>query len=263
MTGPLIEVAEATFQYGSATSLGPFTVEFRAGEVTFIVGPNGAGKTTLLRMLAGLAQPMNGTVRAFGLDPASAARLSIARRIAFLPQKCDFTFPFTVSEIVLLGRYAHGRRGLAGFFTAAADRQRAAEAMAACDITELAERPWNQLSGGEQRRTLLAQAFCQDAEVLLLDEPTASLDPAHAIEVFETVNRHLAESADRAAIVVSHDLNLAARFGDRVVLVNDGLVISDGVPREVIASDEAAAAFGISLHIGSLPNSDIAFVVPR
>ncbi len=273
MTRTIIEVTGARFHYNSATAIGPFDVKFRTGAITFIVGPNGAGKTTLLRMIAGLAVPTDGTIRIFGINPALQKRRELARRLAFLPQRCEMAFPFTVAEIVLLGRYAHGRRGLAGFMTAKADRQCAALAMERCDVAELASRPWNQLSGGEQRRTLLAQAFSQEADVLLLDEPTASLDPAHAIAVFETVraynqtprslDSHGSESAHpKTVLVVSHDLNLAARFADQIVLISDGVVKANGNPTDVLTGDAAKRAFGVHLHLGTLPNSDRPFVVP-
>ncbi len=278
MTRTIIEVTGARFRYNSTTAIGPFDVKFRTGAITFIVGPNGAGKTTLLRMIAGLAVPTEGTVRVFGMNPTLQKRRELAKRLAFLPQQCELAFPFTVAEIVLLGRYAHGRRGLAGFMTAKTDRQSANLAMERCDVAELANRPWNQLSGGEQRRTLLAQAFCQEADILLLDEPTASLDPAHAIAVFETIraynqhsrtqnppthDAHENDSAPKKTVlVVSHDLNLAARFADQIVLIGDGLVKAHGNATDVLTSAATQNAFGVHLHLGTLPNSDQQFVVP-
>src|SRR5690606_17155966 len=155
--------------------------------------------------------------------------------------------------------YAHGRRGLLGL--SSADDQRAADdAMERCDVLRFAARRFDTLSGGEQRRVLLAQAFCQRAELILLDEPTAALDPVHAIELFAA----LAAERERGitAIAVTHELNLAVRFADRVVLVDGAGVAADGPPAEVLASPATARAFSLPMHVGTLPDGKTPFVVP-
>src|SRR5690606_34848855 len=144
-------------------------------------------------------------VRVFGLDPARTSRRQLARRLSYLPQSYRLVFPYRVSEVVLMGRYAHAGGSLLGL-ERAEDLAAAGEAMERCDAAQLADRRFDELSGGEQRRVLLAQAFCQGAELILLDEPTASLDPAHALAVFRALS---AERDRRAAtaVVVTHDLN--------------------------------------------------------
>ncbi|HTM21386.1 MAG TPA: ABC transporter ATP-binding protein, partial [Kofleriaceae bacterium] len=230
-----------------------------AGELCAVVGPNGAGKTTLLRLAAGLLAPAAGRVRIGGDDPALAPRRALARRLAFLPQSYRLAFPFTVTEVVLMGRYAHRGPGLLGL-ERADDVAAAAAALERCQVRDLADRRFDQLSGGEQRRVLLAQAFCQAVEVLLLDEPTASLDPAHAIAVLEAVRGETARGA--AALLVTHDLVLAARTASRVIVLEAGRVRADGPPAQVLASPEAARAFGVPLHVGTLPDGTTPFVVP-
>jgi iron complex transport system ATP-binding protein len=235
-------------------------LEIGAGELVCVVGANGAGKTTLLRLIAGLLSPSGGRVRCFEVDPAASARGDIARRVAYLPQNYQLAFPFTVREVVLFGRYSHGRRGFAGYRTNAADREAADAALARCDLESLAERRWDELSGGEQRRALMAQAFCQDVDLLLLDEPTAALDPAHALAVFEALRERVAERG--AAVAITHDLNLAARYASRLVLIDQRRIAADGNAADVLGGEAARAAFRVQLHLGELPGSGEVFVVP-
>jgi iron complex transport system ATP-binding protein len=226
------------------------------GELVVLVGPNGAGKTTLLRGLAGLISARSGMVRVFGRDPARAPRREIARDLAFLPQQVELAFPFAVEEVVLLGRYAH-QRGLG--LASPTDVEEAHRAMRACDVEALRDRRFDQLSGGEARRVLLAQAMCQGARVLVLDEPTAGLDPAHARAVFETVRARCDDGA--AAIVATHDLDLALRHGRTMWLVTGGELAARGTPAEVLASAATRQAFQLDLHVGTLP-SGAPFAVP-
>lgn len=249
------------FAYRDQPVLRGIDMSIGAGELPCIVGKNGAGKSTLLRLAAGLLAPTSGRVRCFGRDPAAGDRAQIARKVSFLPQSYRLAFPFSVAEVVLMGRYAHGRRGLLAL-ESNADVDAAREAMDRCDVLDLERRRFDELSGGEQRRVLLAQAFCQKAQLILLDEPTASLDPAHAISVFEALARETRER-DATAVVVTHDLNLAARFATRAILIDELTTAADGRPHEVLASDEAARAFEIPMHVGTLPDSDTRFVVPK
>jgi iron complex transport system ATP-binding protein len=227
-----------------------------AGELVVVVGPNGAGKTTLLRAIAGLVAPRTGTVRVLGHDPLRAPRRVIARELAYLPQSYELAFPFAVEEVVLLGRYAR-QRGLG--LASADDLAAAARAMAACDVTHLAKRRFDKLSGGEARRVIVAQALCQGARCLLLDEPTAGLDPAHARAIFEMLRAQC--DAGAAAIVVTHDLDLALRHGGAMWLVADGRLAARGAPADVLATAQTRAAFGLTIHVGTLP-SGATFAVP-
>jgi len=232
------------------------SAEVSAGELVVIVGPNGAGKTTLLRATAGLIAPRTGQIRVLGHDPLRAPRRVIARELAYLPQSYELAFPFAVEEVVLLGRYAR-QRGLG--LASPEDLDAAARAMAACDVTHLATRRFDKLSGGEARRVIVAQALCQGARCLLLDEPTAGLDPAHARAIFAMLRAQC--DAGAAAIVVTHDLDLALRHGGSMWLVADGQLAARGTPADVLASEATRAAFGLAIHVGALP-SGAAFAVP-
>jgi iron complex transport system ATP-binding protein len=226
------------------------------GDLVVIVGPNGAGKTTLLRAMAGLIDHTRGSVRCMGHDPARVDRRVIARELAYLPQQYELAFPFIVEEVVLLGRYA--RQSGLGLATDD-DLQAARDAMRACDVGHLAQRRFDELSGGEVRRVILAQALCQGAKCLLLDEPTSGLDPAHARAVFEMLRAQCA--AGMAAVAVTHDLDLALRFGKTMWLVADGALAAQGTPADVLASAATRDAFKVGIHVGTLPSGE-PFAVP-
>ena len=256
----MIAAEDVRVGYGAREVLRGARARVDAGELVAIVGPNGAGKTTFLRAMAGLLAPSAGRVRLFpdgdAIDPAQTPRRALARRLAYLPQRYELAFPFTVGEVVLMGRYARtGRFRLEG----ADDLAAAREAMTRCDVAALEDRRFDQISGGEQRRALLAQAFCQAAEILLLDEPTVALDPAHTRALFATLAAEKSRGA--AAVVVTHDLNSAVRWADRVLLLDAGAIAADGPAADVLGSAEAARVFAIDLHVGALP-SGARFAVP-
>jgi iron complex transport system ATP-binding protein len=251
-----LELSGATVELGGRTVVRDVSAEVAAGELVVIVGPNGAGKTTLLRALAGLVRPRAGRVRCMEHDPARVERRVIARDLAYLPQQYELAFPFVVEEVVLLGRYAR-QRGLG--LASEADLAAARDAMAACDVGALATRRFDELSGGEARRVIVAQAVCQGAQCLLLDEPTTGLDPAHAKAIFEVVRARCDDGA--AAVIATHDLDLALRHGQTMWLVADGKLAARGAPAEVLASPATRDAFGLDIHVGALP-SGAPFAVP-
>jgi iron complex transport system ATP-binding protein len=251
-----LHLTDACIALGKRVVVRGVTAEVPRGELVVIVGPNGAGKTTLLRAIAGLVGTRSGTIRVLGHDPLRTPRRVIAQELAYLPQHYELAFPFAVEEVVLLGRYAQQ----SGLGIASPDDLAAARAaMTACDVTHLASRRFDELSGGEARRVILAQALCQGAKCLLLDEPTAGLDPAHARAIF--VMLRAACDAGAAAIVVTHDLDLALRYGQQMWLVADGQLAARGAPAEVLATAATQAAFGLAIHVGALP-SGAPFAVP-
>jgi iron complex transport system ATP-binding protein len=256
----VIGLAAVSFAYGEHRVVDGVDLTVDKSELVAIVGPNGAGKTTLLRLTAGLLAPSAGRVEVGGVDPAAEPRRVLARRLAYLPQSYRLAFPFTVTEVVLMGRYAHRAPGLLGL-ERPADVEAAAAALDRCQVRDLADRRFDELSGGEQRRVLLAQAFCQQVDILVLDEPTASLDPAHAIAVLEALR---AETSGRGAValLVTHDLALAARFATRVVVMDRGTIVAAGPPAATLAAPETERAFGVRLHVGTLPDGVTPYVVP-
>jgi iron complex transport system ATP-binding protein len=252
----LLQLTEVDVALGDRKVVQGVTADVSENQLVVIVGPNGAGKTTLLRAMAGLVPARAGTIRCMGHDPARAARRVIARELAYLPQQYELAFPFVVEEVVLLGRYAN-QSGIG--LASEADIAAARAAMKACDVEALATRRFDELSGGEARRVILAQALCQGAKCLLLDEPTAGLDPAHARSVFAMLREQC--DAGSAAVVVTHDLDLALRYGGVMWLVADGKLVTRGTPAEVLASEATKTAFALAIHVGVLP-SGTAFAVP-
>lgn len=220
-------------------------LDFTLPEGAFVglIGPNGAGKSTLLRVLAGLL-PHGGTVTLSGepLDRLSAARL--ARRIGYLAQKRDVAWALPVADVVALGRLPH-RAPFAG--ESAADRAAIERALAETDLGALRDRPADALSGGETARMLLARVLAQETPIVLADEPTAGLDPAHQVSLMQTF-AGLARQG-RTIVASLHDLGMAGRWCDRLILLDRGLVVADGPPVEVLTAERLAAVYGIEARI--------------
>ena len=215
-------------------------VTLARGEFTVIIGPNGAGKTTLLRALAGL-EPSWGEVQIGGVAVDQLDLRTRARAIAYLPQGHVFHWPMSVADIVALGRMPHGS-GLHGLSDA--DHMAISDAMADTETIELADRPVTSLSGGERARVALARALAVTAPVLLADEPGASLDPRHQLRMLETL-RHQANDGV-AVVVVLQDLAQAARFADRILVMDDGAIIADGPPEKVLDEELLRRVFGVT-----------------
>ncbi len=219
------------------------SLELRDGGLLALVGPNGSGKSTLLRLLGGLWKASEGAVTLDGRELKSLPRREIARRIAYTPQETRLDFAFTVREVVAMGRHPH-----LGRFEIERERDRAAvsDAMRRVDVAHLAERFVTELSGGERQRVLLARSLATEAQILLLDEPTASLDIGHALDVLGML-RELAGEGKAIALAI-HDLNLAARFADRVALLDSGRLVACGVADEVLRMESFNRVFGVSAN---------------
>ncbi len=210
-----------------------------------IAGPNGAGKTTLARAMAGLLSPQRGAVMLDGVLLQSVKPVLRARRIAYLAQGGQLHWPLTVERLVALGRMPHlsafQRPGLA-------DAQAVARALARTDAAHLADRPVSSLSGGERALALVARALAVEADVLIADEPAAALDPAHQLQVLEVLAEEAARGA--AVIAVMHDLGLARRFCQRLILVHGGRVMADGPPGDVLTLAHLETVFGVEASMG-------------
>jgi len=220
-----LETRNLTVSLGGRVVLDDVSLNVAGGCLTGLIGPNGAGKSTLSRALAGLL-PGRGRVLLDGAPIERTSRLERARKVAYLPQERDVHWPLTVRELVALGRlpWGDGR--------SPADREAVARAMRLADLEALAERRATELSGGERARALLARALATETPILLADEPVAALDPEHQLRVMELLRRHA--EAGAAVVVVMHDLFAAARFCGRAILLDQGRVIADGEPDEVL-----------------------------
>jgi iron complex transport system ATP-binding protein len=213
------------------------------GHLVALVGPNGAGKTTLLRALAGLV-PSNGVIEVGGAALSSLSLRERARRFAYLPQGHIVHWPLPARDIVALGRYPHGATDPARLTPR--DRDAVLRAMQLTDVVEFSDRRVTELSGGERSRVALARVFAVEAPVILADEPTSSLDPRHQIDVMKT----LRQAADKGAlvIVVTHDLGLAARFADTLLVLSEGRLVSQGAAAEALSEQVMADVFRISAY---------------
>lgn len=224
------------------------TLDIGEGEIVAVAGPNGAGKSTLLRALAGTGAGSGavraGTVTLDGVGLFDMDQRARGRTVAYLPQERTVHWPLSVERVVALGRLPHGG---AGGRASDADRAAIERAMTAMDVVAIRERPVSQLSGGERARVLLARALAQEARVLVADEPTAGLDPAHALQVFAHMTRLAAEG--RSIVVALHDLTLAARFCHRLVLLKGGRIHALGPTASVLDPATLAAVYGIRAEV--------------
>lgn len=235
------------------------TLQVQPGEILGIVGPNGSGKTSLLKLLAKLAAPHTGDIALFGRSLAGLSQEETAQSVAFVPQESAQMFPFTVAETVLMGRFPHrprSRWSLGFGWEDQHDCQAAAQAMATMDIGYLGARLVTDLSGGERQRTMIARALAQMPRVLLLDEPTAFLDLQHQLDIC-SVLRRLREERGLTVVIVSHDLNLASQYCDRVAMLKDGTVAAMGTPPEVMSVEILREVYGCNVLIDAHPESGL------
>jgi iron complex transport system ATP-binding protein len=257
---PILEAAGLSFAYGGRTVLVDVSLEVAPGEIVGVIGPNGSGKTTLLRALAGVLVPERGVVRLDGAGLARRPRREVARRLAVVSQDVGVEFPFSAIEVVLMGRAPH-LRALA--LPRARDVAIARAAMATLEVADLEDRPLDRLSGGERQRVLLARALAQEPRVLLLDEPTTHLDLRHQASVCDVV-QDLARERGVAVVAVLHDLNLAAMYCHRLVLLAAGRVARAGTPGEVLTAGVLERAYGARVHVGrSAAGDPVVLPLPR
>jgi iron complex transport system ATP-binding protein len=228
------------------------------GQLQAVVGPNGSGKSTLLRAMSGLWPVSEGSILLDGQPLGRLARRAISRRISFVPQETRMDFAFTVQEIVAMGRHPH--RGRFARETAN-DHQAVDTALERCDITHLSERLVNTLSGGERQRVLIARSLAVEPEFILLDEPTASLDVEHTLEILDLC-RALAE-AGHCVVLATHDLNAVARYAANVALVNGGKLVDSGGRDHVLTPERLQQVFGIRAEVLSTSDGQPAYVFHR
>lgn len=225
------------------------SLELGAGELVSLIGPNGSGKTTLLRVLSGLLMPKRGKVYLDGQDMRVLRRRQIARRVAVVPQELVMPFAFTAYEMVMMGRTPHVRPILGA---GPRDHQVVVEKMRLTATLELAERPFNELSGGEKQRVIIAMALAQEPDILLLDEPTVHLDINHQVEILELIKR-LNRQEGLTVLATMHDLNLAALYFDRLILLDKGQVVANGSPVEVLREESIRQVFQAEVQVQEHP----------
>jgi len=259
---PAIAAEQVSFRYGSTQPGRDWTIdhvsfEVAPGEVVGIVGPNGSGKSSLLKLTAGLLRPHSGVIRLEGQALGELSPRAIAKMLALVPQEQTQVFPFTVAETVLMGRFPHRPSWLWGLGVGderAEDLSAAHRAMVEADVVGLADRLLSDLSGGERQRVIMARALAQEPRILLLDEPTAFLDLNHQIDMCGLVQR-LAKERSLTVVLVSHDLNVASLLCDRVLMVKDGKIYTDGTPAQTIRPDILRMVYGCDVVVDCHPQT--------
>ncbi|HXF53367.1 MAG TPA: ABC transporter ATP-binding protein [Hyphomicrobiaceae bacterium] len=250
--GAAVEARGLGFGYPDKAIGRDVNLEIRPGEVLCLLGPNGSGKTTLFKTLLGLLPLQAGEVLVSGEPIARLPRAEIARRIAYVPQAHAAHFPYRVLDMVVMGRTAH-----MGLFAAPteADRARARKALEALGIAELAENDYTRISGGQRQLALVARALAQDAPVIVMDEPTASLDFGNQVVVLSEVKRLAAKGL--AIMLSTHDPDHAFSIGTRVALLDDGRIVAQGAPADVLTAERLASVYGVRVAIERLAGGQV------
>jgi iron complex transport system ATP-binding protein len=256
---PFLEIENISFAYNKSLVIKNLSLAVKKGEMVGILGPNGSGKTTLIKLLSGLLRPRDGRIIFDQTVLTALSRRFIARNIAVVPQEFDIPFSFRVAEVVLMGRTPfHGLfEGENG-----KDRDIVAAAMNLTGLTGIADKRWQELSGGEKQKVVLATALAQSPKLLLLDEPTVHLDIANQVEMLELVKKRNRQSG-LTIIAAIHDLNLAAGYFDRLVLLKEGNILTDGLPAAVLTEDNIRQAFAAGVTVGADPVSGAPHVFLR
>jgi len=236
---PFFRVKDLRFRYDESWVLDGLSFEVREGEILGIIGPNGSGKTTILRILSRVLMPQEGEVHLHGKNLLALSQKEIAQIIGVVPQDTYFPFPFTVGEVVLMGRSPW----LSGFgFESERDLQIASQAMTLTNTLSFSNRLIFELSGGERQRVIIARALAQRSQVMLLDEPTAHLDIGYQIEIYDLIKKLNTEKR-LTVIIVAHDLNLASEYCDRLILLDTGRIYKMGSPKEVITEENLSRVY--------------------
>lgn len=242
----LLEIDGLWFHYrGGPDVLRGADLKLREGELAALVGPNGCGKSTLISLVSGIRQPCEGGISIGGRPLTSMSPRGLARVLAVLPQAVSVSMPFPVEQIVRMGRFAH--HGLLGGYSAA-DRQAVQEALEQTETAGFRHELIGHLSGGEQRRVFLAKALAQEPHLLLLDEPTSSLDLHYQVQILSLI-RSLHDRCDLTVLAVLHDLDLASLFFDRIMVLHEGTIVADGSPEDVLTRERIGEVYRVDVEV--------------
>ncbi len=248
-----IKIKDLSFSYGSNKILDDLEIVVGDSEVLGLIGPNGSGKTTLIKCIDRILKP-KGSIFLDGRDIKTMGRQDIARYLGYVPQSSSSVLSTTVFDTILMGRRPH-----MGWRVAEEDIDRVVETMELLNIEEFALKDFNELSGGQKQKVLVARALCQEPEVLLLDEPTSNLDLKHQLEVMEII-RDLVRKTDISAVMAIHDLNLASRYADTLVMLKEGRIYATGDPVSLLTSGNVRSVYGVEVVV--IDSFETPYVVP-
>ena len=238
-----LKVKDVEFSYASTPILENICMELAPAEVLGIIGPNGAGKSTLIRCIDRILKPLRGSILLDEQEIEKMSRMEIARHMGYVPQTSTRVFPATVFDTVLMGRRPH-----LGWQTSIPDRKKVLEALKLLEIAQFALRDFNELSGGQQQKVLIARALAQEADVLLLDEPTSNLDIRHQLEAMDIIKK-LVKEKKISAIMAIHDLNLGSRYSDRIIMLSGGTIVDAGNPSSVLNVENIKRVYGVEAFV--------------
>ena len=254
----ILDIENLDFSYGDNTVLKNVTMKVGPSEFIGIIGPNGAGKSTLLKLIDGIHLHTDGKIIIHNDPIELMPRKTLAQQIAYLPQEVDLTFAYSVEDIVKMGRFPH-MQGIRLYSDK--DEKVVQEVMDLLDINQFCSRSIHELSGGEKQRVMIASALAQEPNILLLDEPTSALDLHHQIEIYQIL-KNLQKNNQLTVIVVTHDINLASQFCERMILINKGELISDGAPDKVLNFQILQKIFGVKVYIDINPMTKSLYILP-
>ena len=249
-----LKVKDVEFGYNGTLVLEGISIDLGRSEIIGIVGPNGAGKSTLIRCIDRILTPRGGTILLDGADISNMTRMEIAKEMGYVPQTATRVFPATVFDTVLMGRRPH-----LGWKSSVEDIDIVLEVLELLGITEFAMRDFNEISGGQQQKVLIARALAQEADILLLDEPTSNLDIRHQLEVMD-IMQGIVRNNGISAIVAIHDLNLASRYTDRLLMMNGGRIFAAGSPESVLTVENIRRAYGVEALVKS--DGERPYIIP-
>ena len=249
-----LKVKNVEFGYNSTLVLEGVSMDLDSSEIIGIVGPNGAGKSTLIRCIDRILTPRGGTILLDETDISNMTRMEIAKRMGYVPQTTTRVFPATVFDTVLMGRRPH-----LGWKSSEEDVDKVLEILELLGIMEFAMRDFNEISGGQQQKVLIARALAQEADILLLDEPTSNLDIRHQLEVMEIMT-NIVHKKKISAVMAIHDLNLAARYTTRILMLNGGRIFAAGNPESVLTEENIRRAYGVEALVKS--DGERPYIIP-
>jgi len=241
-----IKTENLEFSYSKKRILNEVNMDVYSGELVSVLGPNGAGKSTLIKCIDGLLKTKKGVLKVNGKNIKSIDRISLAKEIGYVPQTSSTVFPLTVFDMVLLGRRPHQKWNSEDL-----DRKKVIKALKLMNIEHLAMNHFDQLSGGQQQKVVIARTIAQDTDILLLDEATSNLDIRHQLEVME-IMRDLVDAHGKSVIMIVHDLNIASRYSDRVIIMKNGEVLASGKPHEVITEENINLVYDVEAKISEV-----------
>ena len=250
-----LKLREVKFDYPSIPVLDGVSFELLEGEMLAVVGKNGSGKSTLIKCINRILEYQDGSISVHRRDVRGMRRMDIAKKMAYHPQKTSYDFPVNVFDAVLMGRYPHSP-----WNCDEEDEKHVWQVLKMLGMEELALRDYSRISGGQQQKVIIARALAQEAKILLLDEPTSDLDIRYQLEVMEIIRRIVKEK-ELSAIVAIHDLNLASRYCDRVVMLHEGVIFAAGTPREVLTPGNITRVYGVDASVRE--DDGVIHIIPK